>query len=294
MKAAVPGLLLSLVLLLAACLPRQEVAPRERVWEGEILVEGVEEVPPGETLRIRPGTKVRFVFSDRDGDGWGDAGILVRGKIVAEGTGEDPIVFEPDRRDTLPGRWDEIRVESASPSRFVSCRFRGGRWALHAHFTPLLVESSRFSGNFGAVKFRGGPVKLYGNTFAGNSTAIRYWESDPEIISNIIRDSGTGVFCRQGSQKSLLRGNNFLRSSNYHVKLGELQEGDVDARFNYWGSSVVAEIESAIFDRKDVSYLGRVQFDPPEPAPFPLEETREGAARPGLGPGKGGETDVGR
>lgn len=272
MKALRTAAALAAVTFLSACLPVPPEAPGERVWEGTVLIEGVREIGPAESLTIRPGTRVLFSFRDEDGDGWGESGLVVKGRILARGTKEEPIIFGPEEKDDRPGRWGEVRVESGRPSSFAFCRFSGGTWALHAHFTPLRVEASRFSGNFGAVKFRGGPVKLYGNDFARNGTAIRYWESDPEIISNVIQDNGTGVFCREGSLKSLLRGNNFLRSADYHVKLGELQESAVDARFNFWGSTVPAEIERAIFDREDVAYLGRVLYDPPEPAPFPLPE----------------------
>jgi hypothetical protein len=270
MKRLAAAAVLTAAGLLSACQPVSSIAPGERVWEGTVRIDGVEEVEATESLVIRPGTRVLFAFRDDDGDGWGDSGILVKGRILALGTEEEPIFFQPEEADDRPGRWNEIRVESGRSSGFASCRFSGGRWALHGHFTPLRVEASRFSRNFGAVKFRGGPVRLYGNDFFRNGTAIRYWESEPEIISNVIRDNGTGVFCREGSRKSLLRGNNFLRSSDYHVKLGELQDRDVDARFNFWGSAVPARIEEMIFDREDVSYLGRVLYDPPESGPFPL------------------------
>ena len=122
------------------------------------------------------------------------------------------------------------------------------------------------------MKFRAGPIRLYSNDVTGNGTAVRYWESAPEVISNIFRENGTAVFSRQGSEGTLMRGNNFLGSVDYHVKLGELQSADLDARHNYWGTARSAPIEEKIFDRKDVSYLGRVLFEPPEERPFPLDD----------------------
>jgi hypothetical protein len=268
-------LTLAFFLLAAGCLNRTAgpVKETETVWAGTVVVEGVEEVGPGETLFIRPGTRVLFTFQDSDANGWGDSGILVKGgRILALGTKAAPISFEPEDRDRRPGRWGEIRIESGGPSRFVYCRFRGGGWALHSHLTPLRVESSRFRENIGGVKFRGDGVELYGNSFSGNGTAIRYWESSPEIISNTIEENGTGIFSREGSSGTLVRGNNFLGNADYHVKLGELQGQDVDARFNYWGSTVEREIEKMLFDKKDADYLGRVRYTPIEPEPFPLEE----------------------
>jgi hypothetical protein len=301
MRPATRILPLAIVFLAAGCLNRTAgpVKETETVWAGTVVVEGVEKVGPGETLSIRPGTRVLFTFTDGDGNGWGDSGIIVNGgRVLALGTKADPITFEPDDRDRRPGRWGEVRIESGGPSRFVHCRFRGGSWALHSHLTPLRVENSRFFDNIGGVKFRGAGVELYGNIFSGNGTAIRYWESSPEIISNTIEKNGTGIFSREGSSGTLVRGNNFLGNVDYHVKLGEMQGQDVDARFNYWGSTIEREIEKMLFDKKDAVYLGRVGYTPFELEPFPLgkigakQRGAEGEKSPGRGitrPGGRGE-----
>jgi parallel beta-helix repeat protein len=291
-RTAIHILTLAFFLLAAGCV-KQPAGGAKRistVWAGTVIVEGVEEVGPGETLTIRPGTRVLFTFLDSDANGWGDAGILVKGgRVLALGTDAAPITFEPEGRDRRPGRWGEIRIESGGPSRFAHCRFRGGSWALHTHLTPLRVENSRFHGNVGGVKFRGDGIELYGNGFYGNGTAIRYWESSPEIISNTIEENGTGIFSRDGSSGTLVRGNNFLRNVDYHIKLGELQEQDVDARFNYWGGTSEKEIEKMLFDKKDASYLGRVRYTPFEPKPFPLGKAAPPPSRHGgeRSPGEG-------
>lgn len=290
MRALSAAAAIAAFLLLAGCHPNLTTAPGERVWEGEITVSRGEEVKEGERLVIRPGTRVIFPFYDDDSDGWGDSGILVRGTIVARGTEREPILFEPERRDDKPGLWGSIRIESGGMATFSHCRFRGAQWALHVHFTPLTVEASRFAGNVGGVKFRGGPIRIYSNDFTGNGTAVRYWESDPEIISNIFRENGTALFCREGSKRSLLRGNNFLGSVDYHIKLGELQEEDVDARYNYWGTGRAAQIEEKLYDRGDVAYLGRVLYDPPEERPFPLDDAWSSPGERSGRPRRAGET----
>jgi hypothetical protein len=241
---------------------------REIVWEGEVTVRGSVGIATGERLVIRPGTRVLFAFSDKDGDGAGDARIVVHGSIIARGAEEAPIAFVPEK---TTGRgapaWAEVLVEDASGAEFAQCLFAGAQQAVHAHRTALVVEESRFERNDVGLRFTGGPVAIRRNRFADNGTAVRYWESSPEIRANEFEGNGTAIFVREGSARSLLTGNNFLSSTDYHIKLGELQAADVEAHQNWWGTVSPAEIERLIFDREDADYLGRVRYDPPATGP---------------------------
>lgn len=242
---------------------------REIVWQGEVTIQGSVVVDSGERLVIRPGTRVKFVFDDENGDGAGDSRIIVNGSIEARGTKGAPIEFAP----ATPGPagaagWSEVLIEDAGRAAFAHCRFVGAQQAVHAHRTPLTVEDSRFEGNGMGIRFTGGPVVIRRNRFAANGTAARYWESDPIVTENEFEGNATGVFVREGSTRSVVTGNNFVSSVDYHIKLGESQAADVDARDNWWGTGRREEIERLIFDREDAGYLGRVLYEPPAPGPW--------------------------
>ena len=263
--------LAAIALIGAACAHGGRQAGREIVWEGSVTVRGDVTIGPGETLVIRPGTRVSFAFRDDDGDGAGDARIVVRGAVRAVGTAAAPIEFAPEREGAAPG-WAEILVEDAARAAFAWCRFASAQQAVHAHRTPLTVEDCRLEHNGIGLRFTGGPVAIRRNRFEGNGTAVRYWESSPEIAANVFAGNGTAVFVREGSARSVLSGNDFSSSTDYHVKLGELQAADVEARGNWWGTGRRDEIERLIYDRQDADYLGRVRYDPPAVGP------RRGAA----------------
>ena len=240
---------------------------REIVWEREVTIQGSVVVNPGERLVIRPGTRVRFVFSDENGDGAGDSRIVVKGSIQARGTADAPIEFVPEKAGPSGvAGWTEVLVEDAESAEFVHCRFVGAQQAVHAHRTPLTIEDCRFESNGIGLRFTGGPVVIRRSRFVANGTAIRYWESSPTVTANEFEGNGTAVFVREGSARSVITGNNFLSSVDYHVKLGESQAADVDAHDNWWGTDRREEIERLIFDREDAAYLGRVRYDPPAPA----------------------------
>jgi len=239
-------------------------AVREIVWQDEVTILGSVVVDSGERLVIRPGTRVLFAFRDEDGDGAGDSSIVVRGSIDARGAEGAPIEFAPEIPQTTGAAgWHEVLIEDAERAEFAHCRFVGAQQAVHAHRTPMVVEDSRFEGNVIALRFTGGPVAIRRNRFVGNGTAVRYFESSPEVTANEFEGNATAIFVREDSPRSVVTGNNFISSTDYHVKLGESQAADVNARGNWWGTERPEEIERMIYDREDAGYLGRVRYAPP-------------------------------
>jgi nitrous oxidase accessory protein NosD len=245
---------------------------REIVWQGEQVVRGTLVVAAGERLVIRPGTRVLFAFVDENGDGAGDSRIVAKGSVIARGTAAAPIEFAPQKPDGAGAAgWDAVLIEDAAQAQFTYCRFVGAQQAIHAHRTPLTVEDSRLEGNGIGIRFTGGPVAIRRSRFVSNGTAIRYFESSPEVVGNEFERNATALFIREGSARSVVTGNNFVSSSDYHVKLGEAQAADVDARGNWWGTDRREEIERLVYDREDAAYLGRVLYEPPAPAPWPVQ-----------------------
>jgi hypothetical protein len=262
--------LLAAALAAGGCAHAGLPAGREVVWEGVVQVRADVVIPAGDVLVIRPGTKVVFAFRDDDGDGAGDARILVKGRLRAIGRADAPIEFAAEAGGAHPGpRWGEVLVEEAAGADFAWCRFSGAQQAVHAHFTPLAIDRCVFEGNAIGARFRGDPVTIRHSRFAGNGTAVRFWESSPEVADCEFTGNGTGVFVRENAPRTVLRGNNFLSSLDYHVKLGEAQPCDVEAPGNWWGTAQGDQIERLLYDRLDADYLGRVRYDPPAAGPLP-------------------------
>ena len=68
-----------------------EALTGETVWQGRILVNGLVRVPDGGRLIILPGTVVEFRKKDTNGDGIGENGLFIQGRLLAKGTREAPL-----------------------------------------------------------------------------------------------------------------------------------------------------------------------------------------------------------
>ncbi len=234
---------------------------RDTTWQGTIKIKGVITVAKGAALTISPGTRVAFAWLDADGDGIGDSGLLVKGRLLAEGTGSQPISFTSTARHGARA-WGEIKLEDAGPSHFRYCYFNFAYWGLHLHFSPVVVEYCRFEYSEGGVRFRSGPISIRHCLIQENRSGIRYLHSNPSIKRNTIRRNYIGIFIREGSKHPVIAKNNIYENKNHNLKLGEVQTIDISCPENFWGGTNTALIEEKIFDYQDSDYLGKVNYQP--------------------------------
>src|ERR1700681_3205247 len=80
------------------------VLTEDVTWRGSILVKGFVVVAPQATLRIDPGTVVRFAATA----GQQLPNLVIRGRLHAAGTSERPIVLTSDRSRPARGSWGGI------------------------------------------------------------------------------------------------------------------------------------------------------------------------------------------
>jgi hypothetical protein len=80
-------------------------------WVGTIIVTGNVTVPSGQTLTIAAGTSVQFAVVDQDANGKGDYSITIAGKMIVEGTTDEPVIFTHYGSPPAAGKgWDKILI----------------------------------------------------------------------------------------------------------------------------------------------------------------------------------------
>src|SRR5690606_19867029 len=78
------------------------------VWSGTVVVTGYLRVEEGVTLKIKPGTKVKFAHN-RDYTKQ-HATMEVYGRLVADGTASQQIFFTSDAAKGRNGDWEMLRL----------------------------------------------------------------------------------------------------------------------------------------------------------------------------------------
>ncbi len=230
----------------------------DTVWAGTVKVSGRLFVKQGVTLKIEPGTVVKFVPAKPDDTGLAQCGMLILGTIIADGHPGARIRFTSAAQKPRPGDWGEIQIIRSKGSSFKYCDFRYGGWGLHIHHTKIKVSDCTFTRNrFGGIRGKGGKVEIADCMLTGMNIGIRYWKGAPYIHNSDITDDRTGIFWRQGCEGARIKYNNFQGNRDYDIKLGEGQAGDIDASLNWWGDG-----RAKLFDRHRESYIGKVITEP--------------------------------
>lgn len=213
---------------------RALVLEADTVWRGELVLDGPVTVPAGVTLRVEPGSRVRFVRG----------GLTVSGRILARGarfsgegwTGLVLKGLESDSRLSdcrLSGATTAVTVESGSPRleglelranrigielrRKSAATVRGCLFADNSRVGLMVKDGStaavvdnRFehNGRFGAYIFRARPRRFSGNRFRGQPTGlmISHFGSDPLLEDNRLSGNEVGILVDRAA-RPVLRGN---------------------------------------------------------------------------------------
>ena len=264
------------VALSSACahLPKPADAPpaivyveRDTKWRGEVRVDGIVHVRKNATLTILPGTRVvfgpgRFPTEDEH-EGFSAPGIKVEGRIVAEGTGEAPILFTSAAVPVRPGSWDKILFTFSAGNRFLHCTFEGARYAFHAHFSEISVRRCIFTENEEGVRLGTSRVTIVDSVFTRNEIrGINFRECRNEIRGNLVYENGDGIFLHSKDSASVIRENAIYANRGFNVRLGDLHSEDIDLSGNWWGTAREEEARKKIFDGRSLPGVGAARLSP--------------------------------
>ncbi len=215
---------------------RDEAFRGDTVWQGRIEVAGTIRVPQGSRLIIMPGTIVEFLKKDTNGDGIGENGIMIQGRLVAKGTKDQPIVFRSAESDKKMGDWDSINImDSAEGQNLIEyCRIEQAYRGLHFHYSNVAVHNSYIVNNYRGIQFQESQVELKGNYLGGNKSGVQGRDSDILLTDNLIQDNHVGANFFRTTLTA--RGNRIMGNGKEGWRIREgvstLQENLVDGNRN--------------------------------------------------------------
>lgn len=278
-------LLLLLLCFLFSCVafPSRRISTEitgDELWSGRVEIDGDVVIAEHAVVRIAPGTQVVFLPPSAGQDRLTEhphfvgSELIVRGRLLAEGTAGAPITFSALAPAAPVGSWGAINLVQSAGSRFRYCRFSQADSAIHSQEANVEIACSTFSRNRVGVRFFNSPIKITDNLFHDNGTAIRFHFGAPFIKGNLLSENDKGLFITAFPRDYQISGNTIIASREVQVVLGEEVPDDLLLPGNYWGSVDPLAIRSHFFDGQQSDYLGMVRFEPFLFTPPPPPESR--------------------
>ncbi|RMF47233.1 MAG: right-handed parallel beta-helix repeat-containing protein [Deltaproteobacteria bacterium] len=264
--------LAALVLPVAACLPDMDRSPGGGPavihWQGRVDIERDLVLPAESTLVIAPGTQVVFHPVAPADDPYSNhpyfpgAELIVRGRIIALGTADRPIIFRAADENAPAGSWGGVNIEASPRAEFDYCVFRGADSAIHARESSVYLEHSVFRRNHVGVRFHSSEILIENNLFTDNGAGIRFHFGAPVICRNRFENNRRSIFITAHPENVRIENNNFISAGDYHLVLGEEVPENIDAARNWWGTVDVGQIEPMLYDGRREPHLGKVRLLP--------------------------------
>lgn len=270
--------IIALAVLLAGCAPAPpaggDAGAKIWTWGGERRIDAMVEIPAGVTLRLEPGTVLRFAFVDRDGDGVGDAGLHVLGRIEAAGAPGAPVVLTSAEPAPQPGDWQGLVFDNSQGNIFTDCRLEYAQHALHAHFSAATLRRCRLERNVEGTRLGNSSFEIaHCLVRANESKGLNFFACANRIHHNLITGNADGIFLFDTDTDSVIEANNILGNLRHDFRLGDFYRGGKTLRGNWWGTTDTAAIRERVYDAEDDPALGRVEV---VPAAAPFETGWEG------------------
>lgn len=196
---------------------------KNQIWSGEILVTEQVVVPYFVTLKIEPGTKVKFMHYRGYKEPGKKVGLdIYHGTLKAIGTKDKQIWFTSDASFPINGDWLGIYITNSYKSKLDHVIVEFGEMGIMQFDSSVPVTNSivRWVNAEGLYAERSHPIfinnTLYGNGY--HEIALEQYNKDVIIKNNIFRDGHVALHHEMSS--SDIEGNYFKNYPDFAISAG--------------------------------------------------------------------------
>ncbi len=247
-------------------------------WYGTKIIRGDVTVMPSARLVITPGTKILFSSNldlKKSGNDKTKSELIIKGVLIAQGQIGNKIVFTSESKSPRMGDWYGIVFQKVTEQSILDYCI------VEYAYDGITIKKSKVQVSNCEIRY---------NYHSGLSVDVK---SNPKITRNIISENDyAGIICTLGSYPILsdnlitLNGMGLVILSSSKPNLGRLQKGDsynpgrnrimqneeydiynhsnkeIFAENNFWSSARLKDIALNLFDNRDDSKYGIIDFNP--------------------------------
>lgn len=158
---------------------------------------------------------------------------IKNGILRINGTAKAPVLIKSEKNSQDEKEDINTFFLEDSEGYIFHTYFKNNGWALHIHFSNLVVKNCLFEKNYGGIRLTGGQINIQQNIFLDNDIAIRFLNSSPTIENNIFLHNNSAIFIREGVENTTIENNGFYKNI-YDLYTGFFQSKDILAINNFF------------------------------------------------------------
>ena len=162
------------------------------IWRGSVVVKGALVVAPQATLRIDPGTEIRFMAAKGSRQ---LPRLVVMGRIQGVGTLDHPILFTSNTATPVKkGAWGGILLLSSEKrNQLEHCRIENTEAALEGRFSIISMKSVAITSSMTGIVLRDSTAVVSQSSISACETGIEAHDSELDLRDSTIAQNRRGA-----------------------------------------------------------------------------------------------------
>lgn len=166
-------------------------------WRGNIVIKGYVAISPQTTLRIEPGTVIRFMVEKGSKQ---LPRLVVMGRIQCVGSVERPILFASNQPVSNKGDWGGILLLSSEKRNvFEHCRIEGAETGLEARFSTVIAKSLTITSSVVGCLLHDSIATLTNQNISSCDTGVEAHDSEVELRESTLDANFRGMLLYRSS-----------------------------------------------------------------------------------------------
>jgi len=160
-------------------------------WRGTVLIRGSLVIAPQTTLRIEPGTVVRFMKSAVKRQA---PRLVVMGRLSCNGTPDRPVILTSNFKEAVRGDWGGLLFLSSEKRNIIeNCRIEGAETAIEAHFSQFTAKGVTIARAVNGLMLRDSTATLSMAVISNCETGLEAHDSELDLRDWTLVDNRRGI-----------------------------------------------------------------------------------------------------
>ncbi len=166
-------------------------------WRGTVVIRGALVVSTQATVRIEPGTVIRF---NKSAILRQIPRMVIMGRLQCSGTPDKPVVFTSGNSEATKGDWGGLLfVATEKRNQMDNFRVEGADTAIEAHYSHLTINGASIRSSGTGILLHDSVLNLLKMDINGLDTALEAQNSEVDLRDGKVTNNNNGIVARTSS-----------------------------------------------------------------------------------------------